>query len=154
MPFLQKSKQILAYQIQQINDIPVNVYAEDNTFTLKRLSQNWLCTASNKSGKYRVELPQNLHQPGFYQISKDNQLITQFALNNNRLESDLMFSNSEKLEKVGVIIESENSDALKNQIQLVQNGNPLWRYFLLAAILFYLLEILLLKYSQNIKSIF
>jgi hypothetical protein len=154
MPFLQKSKQILAYQIQQINDIPVNVYAEDNTFTLKRLSQNWLCTASNKAGKYRVELPQNLHQPGFYQIYKDNQLITQFALNNNRLESDLMFSNSEKLEKVGVIIESENSDALKNQIQLVQNGNPLWRYFLLAAILFYLLEILLLKYSQNIKSIF
>jgi hypothetical protein len=154
MPFLQKSKQILAYQTQQINHIPVNVYAEDNTFTLKRMTQNWLCTANNKAGKYRVELPQNIHEAGYYQIFKDKQFITEFALNNSRVESNLMFSNTEKLEKAGFIIESENSDALKNQIQLVQNGNPLWRYFLFAAILFYLLEILLVKYSQNNKSIF
>jgi hypothetical protein len=154
MPFLQKSKQVLAYRTQQINNIPVQTYADDNTFTLKRLNQNWQCAASNRAGKYWVELPQNIQEPGYYQIYKENQLITQFALNNNRVESNLSFSNAENLVQKGLIVESENSNVLRNQIQLVQNGNPLWRYFLMGAILFYLLEILLLKYSQNNKSLF
>ncbi len=146
LPFSIKSRQHLAYQANQLKFLPVSVISENNSFTIKKDKRSWQCQASNRAGVYAIEIPTSIQEPGIYNVLNGPDCITKFAINANRTESSLTFNSIETLENAGFILHQENNEAFKTQIQMNLNGHALWRYFLIVALLFLIIEMLLLKY--------
>ena len=145
MPFLTKTRQNLAYQTNQIQFLPLPEVSENTIFTLKKANQSWQCQAVNRAGKYCIEMPAIVQDAGIYEIFNGLKFIEKIALNDRRTESNLLYYENEDLEKAGFQLAQESDEVLKNQIQLTQNGHALWRYCIIAALVFMLLEMLLLK---------
>ncbi len=145
MPFLTKTRQNLAYHTNQIQFLPVPEVSENNIFTLKKANQSWQCQAVNRAGKYCIEMPALIQDAGVYNLYNGSKSIAKIALNDCRTESKLLYYENENLEKAGFQIEQASNEVLRNQIQLTQNGHALWRYCIIAALVFILLEMLLLK---------
>lgn len=87
--------------------------------------------------------------PGTYEVKNDNSLIGHIAINTDSRESNWDFWTNEELENQTT---SQNITLLKgdhknlgSQINSAYNGYPLWRWFLISALLFLGIEILLLK---------
>jgi hypothetical protein len=89
-----------------------------------------------------------MNNAGIYQILEQNKTteIGKIAFNLNRLESNLKPLTIDTLNHANFDI-IQTKELLKHQkdINLSYNGTQLWRWFLLAAIAFVLLEVLLLK---------
>lgn len=94
--------------------------------------------------------------PGFYDVAQANTTYNTLAFNYNRQESDLTYySESElaKLSKQGEpfeIIEAGKKN-LTGQIAQQLNGTPLWRYFVLLALICFLAEIAVLRFWKSNK---
>jgi hypothetical protein len=67
------------------------------------------------------------------------------ALNFLRNESKLNYLTEEKLIEKGFKIAEADDAQLSLGISANENGVPLWRYFLIAAFVFFLIEMLLLR---------
>lgn len=93
---------------------------------------------------------------GFYDVTKDNQQFTTLAFNTLRKESDLQYYSEKELyqfadQKDKTVEIVNNTKNLTTQIQNILNGQILWRYFLIVALLCFLIEILLLRFWGRAK---
>jgi len=91
-----------------------------------------------------------IKQAGFYRLSKDaRDTVGIFGYNYDHRESDLSFlSDSELQQRVPdyIILDQSEVANLSNTIQQLDNGKVLWRWGLIAALLFLALEILLIRF--------
>ena len=91
-------------------------------------------------------------QAGFYELLNNNEIIRGLAFNYDRLESDMRFADADALEKFVVesglshiqILKNDNRPFVQTLTDLSQ-GKQLWKWFVLAALLFLLLESTLLR---------
>ena len=86
--------------------------------------------------------------PGIYQLEKSGK----FAFNYDRKESQMEFMSLEKIksyenDNLKVITPSAQAN-LASVVQEGDTGLSLWKYFLLTALLFLLLEILLIRFYK------
>ena len=92
---------------------------------------------------------------GFYNLSSAPSVGKSevFAVNYNRLESDLNFLNIDELKTVfdsnlNEIIDSGNLTSAIDKHIKEKKGQSLWIYFIFAALMFFLIEILLIRFLK------
>lgn len=141
------------FTIGQDNHIEVsNVSTKGDTdFRLKGTQQELIPEQRNENGNLILTLGTLINQAGFYElINSENKVESIFAFNYNRAESDLQFMSIEDLKNA---ITSKNVQIIENPHANIQDiarsisdGKRLWKYFIIAALLFLLLEIILLRF--------
>src|SRR5690606_15392661 len=100
-----------------------------------------------------LEAGDQVRTAGFYNLYVNQDTLSTFAFNFDRKESDTRVLPANEIEKIlgdnplgiRILNESEQED-LANVITAKDKGITLWKYFLLTALLFLLLEILLIRF--------
>lgn len=98
-----------------------------------------------------LSLDNQVPAAGFYDLLlQDDKASDAFAFNYSRAESELEYYSPDELrELVGDrvnLIEAENEAAFASKIEMKSQGTPLWRYGIWMALLFLLVEVLLLRF--------
>ena len=93
---------------------------------------------------------------GNYDLVQGDSLLEKMAFNISDQESQLDFANMDRLEdyleKAGydrIQLLKPEAEEITNLIQQEKEGIPLWKYFVLLALLFLVVEILLLKVRRK-----
>ena len=102
-------------------------------------------------------LPGNqLINDGLYDIFLKGNSVTSLSFNYNRKESLADYYSPEEIQKIfeGKGIKTElfignNNETISAQLKQNEQGNPLWKYFILLAMLFIAAEIALIKLLKN-----
>lgn len=147
LPLVNKHSNALYYNIEK----PINYIFEKNTSSkvvyLKDKKDEIAFDVTNSNNKSAINLS-NIKQAGSYQIMANNktEVLADVSFNLNRMESNLSVITKDSLQTAnGQILQTNDLAKHQKEIELSFNGTPLWRWFLLAAILFVLVEVLLLK---------
>lgn len=98
-----------------------------------------------------LDVGNQVPKAGHYDLGlQANEAVDAFAFNYDRRESVLdFFTDQELQEQLGEqvnIISTSNEAAFASQLKNSEQGKPLWRYFIWAALAFLLLEVLLLRF--------
>jgi hypothetical protein len=99
-------------------------------------------------------LPENGLESGFYTVknTKSGKSLGEIALNIPKIESKEGFYTSEELSTLFqdqsnvVVIQDFGRDGLEEFVQQTKEGFPLWKYFLVLALLCLLAEVLLIRF--------
>jgi hypothetical protein len=123
------------------NDRPIELKAQDGNVAFIP-TQQWI------NGKLSIAIEDEVNKAGFYDLMEGEEVVYTLAFNYSRKESDLRFYTTEELDiwtedKEGVrVIDSMNKKIKKST---VREEKPLWKYFIIAALIFVFLEIFLIK---------
>ncbi|MTB49508.1 BatA domain-containing protein [Lewinella sp. W8] len=98
-----------------------------------------------------LSLDNQVPEAGVYELVLGEEVVDAFAFNYDRRESDLTYLNEASLEELtgaGTLglLSADNQASLIGEIRESNEGTPLWRYFLWAALAFFLVEVLLLRF--------
>ncbi|NJB84741.1 hypothetical protein GGR26_000486 [Lewinella marina] len=87
-------------------------------------------------------------EAGIYELLINDEVVESFAFNYDRTESDLSYATEEDLRAIPntTLLEADSQAALVEAVRSRNEGQPLWRYFIWAALLFLLAEVLLLRF--------
>lgn len=109
-----------------------------------------------KSGGITLVFDNMELKEGIYDIVQDGELLEKIAFNVSDLESKLSFLRESELKRALKSAGAENIEVIKaeltsleSQIKQEREGVPLWKYFIYAALAFFLLEILLLQLKES-----
>jgi len=106
-------------------------------------------------GKTLIYMADQIRQPGFFELRKADSLLSIFAFNQSRLESESSFAGQAALKKIlpqkQVRFIDAGRDALSVGDSAKNNSNELWKLCLVLCIVFLAVEILLIKYFHHIK---
>ncbi len=147
LPLVNKQSATLYYNI----DNPENYAFEKNTTNkivyLKDKKDEIAFDVNNNESKSSIYL-NGINTPGTFNLlaqNKESQLA-KISFNLNRTESNLKTISNDSLDfENAQIINANNLVKHQKEIENNFNGTQLWRWFLLAAIAFVLLEVILLK---------
>ncbi len=126
-------------------DRPNELKAEDGSIAFIP-AQQWI------DGKLSIAVKDEVKKAGFYDLMNGDRSIYTFAFNYSRKESDLRFYDQEELEawvndRDNVrLIKVKNAPLKKSTIR---DERPLWKYFIIGAIVFLLIEILIVKFIKQ-----
>lgn len=99
-----------------------------------------------------LDLPSDQMRAGFYDLMLDGKVQKTIALNYGKKESQMAGYTQEELTKMTEgfknvkIYNAETSDQFADAFRQDNLGTPLWKYFLIGALLFLLIEILLIRF--------
>ena len=100
------------------------------------------------------DLPEQISQPGFYQLVYKNQTLRTFALNTGKTESRTAFYNSDELRSIlkevtnVKVLDNISEVAFEEQLKELTKGVPLWKYCLFLSLLFFFIEIVLIRWFK------
>jgi hypothetical protein len=92
---------------------------------------------------------------GIYQLldADDRKPIQSIAFNFNRIESEMEMNSpteiQEKFSAEGIKVYDHTDLPLNSLIKQEENGKPLWRLFIILALLFIAIEVILLRFWKN-----
>jgi hypothetical protein len=101
-----------------------------------------------------MELPRFAMNVGFFKVVNNRDTVGLLAFNLNKSESLLnQFTGEEVKEKLGnhegvSIFKANSEEAFSNEIKARYLGTPLWKYALILALFFLLVEILLIRFLK------
>ncbi|WP_373056303.1 BatA domain-containing protein [Zunongwangia sp. H14] len=141
---LQQSK--LYYQLNKRNiiDIPFSS-AKDEVLTLTSEEGNFIPQQQSYSEKVQVTTEDLPETAGNYNLKYRKEVIGQLSYNYGRSESELQYTNLENLKNAEVI---KNIPAYFQNENALNEINALWKSFIIFALVFLLLEMLLLKFYK------
>jgi len=138
-----------------IPQIPLN---GDVTFKIKSIENNFEIIPEHRlmDGQLLIYPNNQITEAGNYFVYLGDSLISSVSFNYNRGESNperLTQDNlTEYLEKSGIqnynILNGAKKD-LRQAVSQLDEGRPLWKYFIIATLLFLLIEILLIRYLKK-----
>ena len=102
----------------------------------------------------QMELPSYIAEPGFYQLLKEGEVVYQLAFNHSQQESRLDQLSAEKLEEEVAeipqmkIIRDIDMDNIRSSVEEKFEGEALWKWTLLLALLALLAEVLLIRFLK------
>jgi hypothetical protein len=105
----------------------------------------------NLGKKIMLDIGNQILVPGYYDIMLGDEIVKNVAFNLNRKESDLSLTNNGELnEKIQLnssfsIIDKDAQYGITELLKQKDVGIPLWKYFIIAALLFLLIEMLLIR---------
>ncbi|MFT6129901.1 MAG: hypothetical protein ACJATN_001626 [Neolewinella sp.] len=93
-------------------------------------------------------------EAGTYDLVLGDEVVDAFAFNYDRKESDLTYLNTSELAELATtlnvaLLDADNQASLIGDIRERNEGTPLWRYFIWAALAFFLVEVLLLRFWRT-----
>lgn len=132
--------------------LPLPNNAKKGLYAIRNKTQSWAADASNQDGRLVLALQQPFEQAGWYEVLPQNESkpLLWLALNDSRQESDLTVWNNQELESMLATwpknqLYTGGELVLKQAISNQLKGVPLWRYCIVLALVFALIEILLLR---------
>lgn len=143
-------------------DLEVNAKTGNNPIYTLRKDDLELIPVQRLSGnRLTIELPGNEHlpegrvlEPGFYDVVSENNIVQTIAVNYSKTESELKFYTAEELRNqwagnsnIHVFDAVDDNDFLRG-LESQHLGISLWKYFLMAALLFLLVEIILIRFVK------
>jgi hypothetical protein len=106
-------------------------------------------------GKIIIYVRNQIQQAGNYVIRQGEQVIAKVSFNYDRLESNPRRLSEEQLKNeldnagwVGASILDGSAKELKQAVSQLDEGKPLWKLFIILALLFLLVEILLIRFLK------
>ncbi|MEN8958392.1 MAG: BatA domain-containing protein [Flavobacteriales bacterium] len=147
------SKQLLS---QLISDETISLKDKGynlESFKIKNKKQGieFIPETQRNRGELKLFLSEEANQAGNYEIENDGKIIGCFGLNYSRLESYFESFSIEDLKSrlsnstTSVIDASSNSTGNKDATQLYEKETKWWKWFILLALIFIALEILIIK---------
>jgi len=103
------------------------------------------------NNRLQLKIGNVLQKAGHYEIQRNGELLTIIGLNYDRRESDLSHYVKEEIEEMAAInainvkVIDEEVELMKAVIQSDEKGEPLWKYFIVLALLSFAVEMLLLR---------
>lgn len=102
----------------------------------------------------RLEVPMSMDVPGFYQVQRGDNVLTTLAFNQDKRESELAAYSANGLRQlIGPnrpnirVLDGGTTGASLTEFRAAQTGQPLWRYFLVVALICLLAEALLVRFG-------
>jgi hypothetical protein len=127
-------------------DIPIKIN-KDAVLSLTNETMSFIPQQQVANNKVRLITEEKPNKSGIYAVKFNNQTIQDLAFNYNRIENSSTYYNLSKLESEHIkLIQSfeQGYEQLKQNTQIT----TLWKWFIMLAIAFILLEIIFLKYLK------
>lgn len=140
----------IAGKEEQIS-VPIDAFSTDKVFKIKGLEGEFIPAQRFGGQSLNISLNSQLKEAGHFQVLDDqNKVVHEFAFNFNRLESDLSYYTfKELMDKLGnyfKIYSPGEASILSSNVSEQNQGLTLWRYFLIGALIFLLLETFILRW--------
>jgi hypothetical protein len=149
------SSEKLSYSFQDPT-ITVDLSEENNkqnvVYNLEAKDFNMIPSQWMSGEKLILDLPSEQMRSGFYELKLNGKTEKVIAVNYGKMESDMSCYNPEELKKMTEnfknikIYNPENSEQFADSFRQDNLGRALWKYFLIGALLFLLIEILIIRY--------
>jgi len=143
--------QISSYLIQNIEPIILSSvnFNSSSIYTVQKNSQSFVPNISKRGDETLLYLSEEFDEPSIYNILNNNYLVYKLALNRNREESNTKGLDNEQLNKMAeennILLNASNAEAIANKISLDIKGKEYWQFFLILAVVFLLVEMILIK---------
>ncbi len=125
-------------------DVPITM-RQDEILKLENEDISLIPQQQTYSNKVSLIINDELNKSGVYSIVNDTEKFNNISFNFNRNESDLSYINLDNFEGVSV---SESFINTFTNIKSDAKVNELWKWFVIFALVFLLLELLILKYFK------
>ncbi|MEZ4797779.1 MAG: BatA domain-containing protein [Flavobacteriaceae bacterium] len=136
----------LYYHIGETNTFDVNTtMPQDAILKLKHDDVEIIPQQQTFSNKVTITTNEAPELAQTYAIIKNNETIEHISYNYNRSESDLNYQDLSQIKNVRV---SNSLPQLLTDIKSDNNNNALWKWFVIFALLFLIIEMLILKYFK------
>ena len=135
----------------------VDSYEIGNTYNIYvTKGESYLVDVRYNSGLLNVFMPSSLKSAGVYGLCENEDTISLLALNYNRNESMQDYLSEEELEAMNTqkfsgrasIFRFDDVEQTFSDFKEISEGKPLWKYFVLLALLFILCEVLIIKFMK------
>ena len=112
---------------------------------LKAVKNEYEFIPQQRSFSNRVQLSfdQNPEEDGIYEIKEGDNKIQDLSFNQQRKESELVYSNAVPIDN---IVEASSIRSLFESIEKDNSVNELWKWFVILALFFMMVELLIQKY--------
>ena len=136
----------LYYTIGTENNFDVNVnLQQDEILSLVKENINLIPQQQYFNNKVSITTNEFPNFAGIYAIKNKTETIQNVSFNNNRSESNLIYQDISMLKN---IIKSDTITQLFDTIKSDTKINELWKWFIIFALLFLIIEMLILKYLK------
>lgn len=135
-------------------EIPADSLIETNVYKIKKRDSDFeVIPAVKKIGtKISLVTYDQIREAGFYEVSAGINPIAGITFNYNRKESDLtcltwaqLEEHIQRLPVRNIRIIKEKKSSIAREIHQIKQGTPLWKLFIILALLFLAMEILLIR---------
>jgi|AntRauTorckE5430_2_1112549.scaffolds.fasta_scaffold00669_6 hypothetical protein len=126
----------------------------DLVFKLRNKKGEFIPEQRAVDNQVLLSLNNQLPEAGVYELVLGDEVVDAFAFNYDRKESDLTYLNSTELAELAnspaiSVLDADNQASLIGDIRERNEGTPLWRYFIWAALAFLLVEVLFLRFLKG-----
>ncbi|MDG2342972.1 MAG: hypothetical protein P8L23_00145, partial [Flavobacteriales bacterium] len=129
----------------------INIIAENNP------TINTVPSFNKFNGKSYYVINNNLLDAGNFIVLSENDTIDGFSLNYNRMESKMDFYSIDEINQEifnanlenQIIIHDDNDNRISNLIRSKISGEFYWKYFIILALLFIILEITIIRLTNK-----
>lgn len=149
--FYNMAKQSLAlpklyYEIgkQNLYSIPISL-KQDEILKISDSLNTFIPLQQTKKNQVKITTENNPSNAGNYSITKDDEVIDKVSYNFDRQESILTYSNPNNWDNTNLY---NNVGDLFNNIALDNKINSFWKWFVILALLFLLIELIILKFYK------
>lgn len=148
----------LSYTIGKISKLETNTQIDnyDNVFSLKNTATNFeFIPRIEQASNFIIHLQDQIKEAGNYNLVFENQTVNSFAFNYDKKESKLESLSEDELKS---LLESKNikdfeiiteaEESFEYKLNKLNQGVHLWYYFIVLALIFVLIEILLIRFLK------
>ncbi len=146
--------QNLAYSFdEKVVTIDADLINEASLPKISNSERSFIPGVIRTADKVLLDIPEEITEPGFYALTIDNDTVTHLAFNYNKAESNINSISMNDLKSIvsGMgnvqIYDVDNAEEFKRSFSESGEGVGLWKYALLLALIFLLIEMLLLRFS-------
>jgi hypothetical protein len=143
----------IAYTIGKDESIITDNFSQGNetVYKLKGSTEEFIPEQRTVGSKVYLGIHNKVREAGYYELFLNpDDVLAEYAFNYDRKESELDYFNEEDLTKIAgnrmSVIGLTSSASFENLIEERSQGVVLWRWCLILALLFLLLEVLILRF--------
>ncbi|MTI41532.1 BatA domain-containing protein [Fulvivirga lutimaris] len=137
-----------------VDDDYVNIQTDsllsDNVFKLSSEQGEFIPSQRLNNKSVLLEIPKNELEAGYYDVKISDEIVTTLAFNNSPKESDLRQTAVDDLNQYFQgkyeVISAADEASFSKAVESKYIGQPLWKYAIMLALLFLLIEVLLIRF--------
>lgn len=137
---------ISAYTIGENQNLVLDVLlSKDEVVTIANETSDFIPMQQILNNKIKLAFGDYPEQSGNFSVMKNKEVLKNISFNHARTESDLSLINDNLFDNFTSVTSVE---AVFNDIHSTRTGNEVWKYFIIATLLFLLLELLIQKFVK------